>query len=54
MTKLEYYEFGVFVSVANFWVNSAGCSGEFHVAFKHFENPENLIFNILKEKLHIP
>ena len=29
-------------------VDSAGCSGQFHVVFKHFENLENLI---LKEKL---
>ena len=42
------YEYGVFVSVAYFWVNSAGCSGEFYVVFKHFQNLENLILNILK------
>ena len=38
-----------FSSVAYFWVNSAGCSGEFNV-FKHFGNLENLILNILKLK----
>ena len=36
-----------------FWVNSTGCSGEFRVVFKYFQNLENLISNILKEKLHI-
>ena len=25
----------------------------FHVIFKHFQNLENLLLNILKEKLHI-
>ena len=29
------------------------CSGEFRVVFKHFQNLENLILNILKEKLYI-
>ena len=53
MTKYEYYEYDVFVSAAYFWVNSAGCSSEFHV-FKHFENLENLFLKILKEKLYIP
>ena len=43
-----------FVSAAYFWVNSAGWSREFHVVFKHFENLENLILNILKQKLRIP
>ena len=28
-------------------------AGEFHVMFKHFQNLENLISNILEEKLHI-
>ena len=37
-----------------FLVNSAGCSGEFHVVFKHFENLENFIWNILKKTLRIP
>ena len=54
MTKYEYYECGVIVYVAYFWVNSAGCSGEFHVVFKHFENLENFILNILTEKLPSP
>ena len=31
------------LSVAYFWVISAGCSVEFHVDFKHFQNLENLI-----------
>ena len=44
----------MFLSVAYFRVNSAGCPGEFHIVFKHFENLENLILNILKDKLHIP
>ena len=43
-----------FLSVAYFWVNSAGSSGEFHVVFKHFENLENLILKILNAKWHIP
>ena len=56
MTKKEDYEFGVLVSVvvAYLCVNSAGCSDEFHVFFKHFENLKNLILKILKEELHIP
>ena len=56
MTKKEYYECGVLVSVvvAYFWVNSAGCSDKFHVVFKHFENIKNLILKILKDELHIP
>ena len=33
--------------------DSTGCSGQFHVVFKHFENLENLILNILKEKLQL-
>ena len=49
----KYYECGVFASVAYFYINSAGCSGEFCVVFKHFQNLENLILNILKKKLHI-
>ena len=28
----------VFVSVPYIQVNSTGCSGEFHVIFKHFQN----------------
>ena len=52
--KIRIYECGVFVPVAYFLVNSPGCSHEFHVAFKHFENLENLIWNILKKKLHVP
>ena len=42
----------VFFSLLLFKVNSTGCPGEFHVVFKHFQNLENLILNILKEKLH--
>ena len=52
-TKWEYQECGVFVSVSYFWVNSTGCSDEFHDVFKHFQNLENVILNILKEKLCI-
>ena len=48
MIKQEYHDCGDFVTAT--WVNSTGCSGEFHVVFKHFQNLENLI---LKEKLHI-
>ena len=33
----EYNECGVVVSIFNFWVNSADCCSEFHVAFEHFE-----------------
>ena len=36
-----------------FLVYSTGCTGEFQVVFKHFQNLENLMSNILKEKLHI-
>ena len=50
VAKLEY-ECGVFASIAYFWVNSEGFFGEFHVVFKRFQNLENLIFNILKEKI---
>ena len=39
----------VSLSVANFWVNSTGCSGEFHVVFKDLQNLEKLILNILKK-----
>ena len=46
----QYYE-NIFV--VYFAVNFAGCSDEFHVFFKHFENLQNLIWNISKEKLHI-
>ena len=53
MTKYEYHECGVFISVACFWVNSVECSDEFHVVFKCFQNLKNIILNILKEKLHI-
>ena len=35
------------ISVANFWANSAGCFGQFHVALKHIEDLKNLI---LEEK----
>ena len=38
-------------NIINDHIDSAGCSGQFHVVFKHFENLENLILNILKEKL---
>ena len=43
---------GAFVSVPYFQVNSIGCSGEFSVVFKHFQNLENHILNILKDKLN--
>ena len=51
VTEKECHKFGVFVSFAYFWVNSVGCYGEFYVVLKHFQNPQNLIFNILKEKI---
>ena len=35
-----------------FLLNSSGYSGEFHVVFKHFQNLENFILNISKEKIH--
>ena len=41
----------VFLSLLLITELSAGCSGEFHVVFKHFQNLENLILN--KQKLHI-
>ena len=42
---LEYNEYDAFFPIASFWVNSTGCSGEFHVVYltiwrskkKHFE-----------------
>ena len=40
----------VFVSVTYFGVNSTGCSGEVHFAFKLFQNLENLVLNILMGK----
>ena len=40
--KIKYDECDVFVSVAYFWAYSTGCSDEFHVVFKHFQNLENL------------
>ena len=42
---------GVFVFVAYFWVHSTGCSGEFCLVFKHFQNLENLISNIFEGKI---
>ena len=42
------------INIINEHIDSAGCSGEFHVAFKEFENLENFIWNILKKKLRIP
>ena len=36
-----------------FRVNSTGCSGEFRAVYKHFQNLENQILNILKEKLRL-
>ena len=47
--KIRILRVGAFVSVAYF-----GCSSEFHVVLKHFQNLENPILTILKEKLHIP
>ena len=42
----------VFLSLLLFFgVNSAGCSGAFHVVFKHFENLENLILKNLEGKI---
>ena len=51
VTTKEYHRCSDTVSVANFWANSTGCPGEFHVAFKHFQNLKNLMMNILIEKL---
>ena len=33
-------------SVAYFGVNSTGCSGEFLIVFKPFQNLQNLVLNI--------
>ena len=44
----------IMTNIINDYINSPGCSGEFHVVFKHFGNLENLIRNILKKKLHMP
>ena len=44
----------VFLSVSFFFrVNSTDCSGEFRAVYKHFQNLENQILNILKEKLRL-
>ena len=42
------------INIINEHIDSAGCSGEFHVVSKEFENLENFIWNILKKKLRIP
>ena len=49
--KMKYHECGVFVSVAYFELIQQ--TGEFNVAFTHFQNLENIILYILKEKLHV-
>ena len=41
-------------SIAYFWVNSAGFSGEFDVVFRYFQNLENLILNIFRGKIAYP
>ena len=46
-TKNIYYECCAVVSVASFWINSAGFFGEFHVVFEHFERKGDCI---LKKK----
>ena len=39
MTNISHSsDCGAVFFFANFWVNSAGCSGKFHVAVEHFEN----------------
>ena len=35
------------------WAWCLGCSGQFRAAFKHFQNLESHILNILKETLHL-
>ena len=51
METIKYYhKCGAVFSVANFWVNSAGCSGEFYVIFKLLSDVKNLILNNLKDK----
>ena len=42
---------GVFVFATCLLVNSARCSGEFYVVWKHFQNLENLIFEIFEGKI---
>ena len=43
----------IVASIATFLVNSIGCSGEFDVFLKCFQDLKNLISKILKEKLTI-
>ena len=53
-SELLHHECGIFVSAAYFFlVNVTGCSSEFHVTFKHFQNLEKRTLKVLKEKLHI-
>ena len=40
--QIRIHECGILIPVAYFWVNSTGCSDEFHVVFKHTQNLENL------------
>ena len=53
MLTYEYHKCGAVFPSANFWVNTWGCSDEFHVAFDYFEDLKKFILNILKEKLVI-
>ena len=38
VTSKQCHECGAAVSAANLWVNSTGCSGQFHVVFEHFNS----------------
>lgn len=49
MTTEQYHGHAV-VSIANFQINSADQSGEFHVTFEHLDDLKDLILNILTEK----
>ena len=51
MTTEEYHRCGAVVSVAYSCANSAGYSGELHVAFKHIQYLKNLILNIFERKI---
>ena len=52
MTNIRHSnDFGAVFDVVNFWVNSAGCSGEFHVVVEHFEDISRISYwTFLKRK----
>ena len=48
--KISWASWICFCLCCLFWVNSTGCSGEFHVAFKRFQILEILILNFWNKK----